>query len=213
MKFTATALRHRTTSAAARLAVAVTLAVAALGFGGCTTLSVQRDIETIVTMAPEPVMVKQGQEFRAAEAAVQHLAGAQAFRGVGDSMEPLYVSGTAIVVMPCEYSQLRAGMSVVYVNRNGRGVAHVLTNEMPGGWIAQGVNNKEEDDDLVTASNLVGVIAQAYASADTPMRREIASRAALKAANRLASARAQLALNLPKAGAAGMVLALQDGTR
>jgi hypothetical protein len=213
MKFTATTLHDRTMSSAARLAVALMLAVGALGLGGCTSLSVQRDIETIVTMAPEPVMVKQGQEFRAAEAAAQHVPGAQAFRGVGDSMEPLYVSGTAIVVMPCAYSQLRAGMSVVYVNHNGRGVAHVLTNEMPGGWIAQGVNNREEDDDLVTANNLVGVITQAYASADTPMRREIASRAALKATARLGGAHAQLALNLPKAGAAGMVVALQDGTR
>ncbi len=213
MKFIASALQPRPTSASARLAVALTLAVGALAFGGCSSISVQRDIETIVTMAPEPVMVKQGQEFRAAEAAAQHLAGAQAFRGVGDSMEPLYVSGTAIVVMPCEYSQLRAGMSVVYVNHNGRGVAHVLTNEMPGGWIAQGVNNQDEDSDLVTANNLVGVITQAYASADTLMRREIASRAALKAASRLASARSQLVLNLPKAGAADMVAALQDGTR
>ncbi len=213
MKFTGPALQPRTSSGVSRLAIALTLAFGALGLGGCTSLSVQRDIETIVTMAPEPVMVKQGQEFRAAEAAAQHLAGAQAFRGVGDSMEPLYVSGTAIVVMPCEYSQLRAGMSVVYVNHNGRGVAHVLTNEMPGGWIAQGVNNRDEDPDLVTANNLVGVITQAYASADTPMRREIASRAALKATGRLGAARTQLALNLPKAAAADMVVALQDGTR
>ena len=206
MNFANTSLNLRTPRALGRLTAGLTLAVGALGFGGCTSMSVQRDLDTIVMMAPAPVMVQQGQELRAAEAAAQHLAGAQTFRGVGESTEPLYVSGTAIVVMPCEYTQLRAGMSVVYVNRNGRGVAHVLINEMPGGWIAQGVNNKEEDADLVTTANLVGVITQAYASADTPLRREIASRAALK------TSRPQIALNLPKAGAAGMV-AYQEGTR
>jgi hypothetical protein len=98
-------------------------------------------------------------------------------------------------------------MSVVYVNHNGRGVAHVLTNEMPRGWMAQGVNNAQEDADLVTAGNLVGVITQAYASADTPLRREIASRAARR------NSRPQLALNLAPAGRAGLAVAFQDGTR
>ena len=206
MKFARTAFNLRTTRTVGRLTAGLTLAVGALGFGGCSAVSVQRDMDTIVMMAPAPVMVQQGQELRAAEVAAQHLAGAQTFRGVGESMEPLYVSGTAIVVMPCEYTQLRAGMSVVYVNHNGRGVAHVLINEMPGGWIAQGVNNQEEDADLVTAANLVGVVTQAYASADTPLRREIASRAARK------TLRPQIALNLPTTGAAGMVLAYQEGT-
>jgi hypothetical protein len=207
MKFAGTAIHLRTTRTVGRLTAGLTLAVGALGFGGCSSLSVQRDLDTIVMMAPAPVMVQQGQELGAAEAAAQHLAGAQTFRGVGESMEPLYVSGTAIVVMPCDYTQLRAGMSVVYVNHNGRGIAHVLINEMPGGWIVQGVNNQEEDADLVTAANLVGVVTQAYASADTPLRREIASRVAQK------NLRSQIALNLSKASAAGMVVAYQEGTR
>jgi hypothetical protein len=207
MKPARTDLNPRTTLMVGRLGAALALALGALGFGGCTSLSVQRDLETIVTMAPAPVMVQPGQELRAAEVAAQRIEGAQAFRGIGESMEPLYVSGTAIVVLPCEYSQLRAGMSVVYVNHNGRGVAHVLTNEMPRGWMAQGVNNAQEDADLVTAGNLVGVITQAYASADTPLRREIASRAARR------NSRPQLALNLAPAGRAGLAVAFQDGTR
>lgn len=206
MEFNRSALNSRTTLPVGRLFAALTLAVGALGFGGCTSLSVERDFATIVAMAPAPVVVNQGQELRAAEVAAGRIEGAQAFRGIGSSMEPLYVSGTAIVTVPCEYRQLRAGMTVVYVNGSGRGVAHVLVNEMPGGWIAQGVNNRAEDNDLVTARNLVGVVTQAYASADTPLRREIASRFTTK------SGRPQLALNLSRAGAAGMTLASAAGT-
>ena len=191
---------------AGRLIAALTLAVAALGFGGCTSVSVERDFATIVAMAPAPVVVQSGQELRSAEAAAGRIVGAQAFRGVGDSMNPLYVSGTAIVTVPCEYRQLRAGMTVVYVNHDGRGVAHVLVNELPNGWMAPGVNNRAEDADLVTAANLVGVVTQAYASADTPARREIASRLADK------SSRPQLALNLPRAGTAGLAVVLDEGT-
>ena len=201
MEFGGTVLNSRATFQVARLFAALTLGIAALGFGGCTSLSVERDLATIVSMAPAPVMVQPGQELRAAEAAAQHIEGAQAFRGVGNSMEPLYVSGTAIVTLPCAFHQLRAGMTVVYVNRSGRGVAHVLINEMPGGWIAQGVNNRTEDDDLVTADNLVGVVAQAYASADTATRRGLADRFTAKAT------RPQLALTLAKAGATSWPLA------
>lgn len=201
MIFACNASNARSTLFVGRLLAALTLAVGALGFGGCTSLSVERDFATIAAMAPAPVVVDQGKELRAAEAAASRIEGAQAFRGIGDSMTPLYVSGTAIVAVPCDYHQLQVGMTVVYVNRNGRGVAHVLVNEMPGGWIAQGVNNRSEDADLVTAGNLVGVVTQAYASADTPMRRAIA--------NRLTKpARPQLALNLTGAGAAGSALAV-----
>ena len=147
-----------------------------------------------------PVLVTKGQELRTAEAAASHLEGAEAFIGAGDSMEPVYASGTAIVVMPCDYRLLRPGMSVVYVNQDGRGVAHALVRETRDGWVAQGVGNPECDPDLVTARNLVGVITQAYASSDTPLRREIAGRAMLKAAG---TAKTQVALNLSKAGFPG----------
>ncbi|MDB6167710.1 MAG: hypothetical protein JWM88_574 [Verrucomicrobia bacterium] len=208
MQFIATAAQKRRVSSVSRLAAALLLTLGGVVASARSTVSVRRDLETIVTMAPAPVMVAKGQELVAAEAAAKRIEGAQAFLGAGESMEPLYVSGTAIVVTACDYSQLRAGMSVVYVNHNGRGVAHVLVNEMPGGWIAQGVNNAKEDGDLVTRANLVGVITQAYASAETPLRREIASRAVLK----LVKATSQLALNLPRSGAAGMASVYSEGT-
>jgi len=180
------------------------MAAGALVFSGCSSLSVGRDLDMIVALAPAPVLVSQGAELRSAEAAAANVVGAQAFLGAGESMQPLYASGTAIVVTPCAFSDLRAGMSVVYVNRGGRGVAHALVAKSGGGWIAQGVNNPDQDKDLVTTRNFVGVITQAYASSDTTLRRDLAARALLKMA---ASTQAQVALNFSKVRATNMVLA------
>lgn len=209
MKFNRAIFPARSVSSIARVGVVLTMAGGALFFSGCSSLgsvSVRRDLDTIVALAPAPVLVAKGSELRSAEAAASHLTGAQAFLGAGESMQPVYASGTAIVVTPCDFSELRAGMSVVYVNHDGRGVAHALVGESRDGWIAQGVNNPEQDTDLVTAQNLVGVITQAYASSDTPLRREIADRAMLKMANANGS-KAQVALALSKARSANMVLA------
>lgn len=164
-----------------------------LALTGCTALSIEEDFATVVALAPAPVVVPAGQELTAAERAADRMSGARAFRGVGDSMMPLYTTGTAIVVVPCDFRQLRAGMTVLYVNHEGRGVAHVLTSRMIGGWTAQGVANAAEDPDLVTPRNLVGVVAQAYASADTAMRQNFARRLAGL------SGPARLALNVPVA--------------
>ena len=191
-----------------RFGTVLAMAAGALVFSGCSSMSVasaHRDLDSIVAQAPAPVLVKKGTELRTAEAAAAGVTGAQAFVGAGESMEPIYASGTAIVVTPCDYAALRPGMSVVYVNHDGRGVAHALVAKSGNAWIAQGANNADADEDLVTARNLVGVVTQAYASSDTSVRREIADRAMLKQANRSG----QLALNLSKVGTTGMVLASQ----
>ncbi|HNC23241.1 MAG TPA: hypothetical protein PLU52_03475 [Opitutaceae bacterium] len=167
------------------------LLLGSFGLSGCTSLSIEQDFATVVALAPAPVVVPAGHELAAAEQAAGRINGGRAYRGVGESMMPLYTTGTAIVVVPWDFRQLRAGMTVLYVNHEGRGVAHVLTSRMIGGWTAQGVANAAEDPDLVTPRNLVGVVAQAYASSDSVVRRNFASRLSAH------SHTSQLALNVP----------------
>src|SRR5689334_12691691 len=130
----------------------------------------ERLLASIIKSTPKATLVERGQEMNKAEAAAAEIPGATAFWGVGESMEPLYTSHTAIVVAPVKFKELKKGMTVVYVNRRGRMVAHSLTGDLPKGWIAQGVNNDEEDDDLVTKDNLVGVIVQAYSEMNSEFR-------------------------------------------
>ena len=210
MKFTATLIATRPVSSVTRLAAVLAMAAGALVFSGCSSLSVRHDLDTIVALAPAPapVLVAKGAELRSAEAAAANVTGAQAFLGAGESMEPIYASGTAIVVTPADFSDLRPGMSVVYVNHDGRGVAHALVEKSGRGWIAQGANNPERDEDLVTERNLVGVITQAYASADTPLRRDLTARAAMKTAA-VTGLPAKVALNFSRTVSTNMVLAAQ----
>ncbi|MSU70604.1 MAG: hypothetical protein EXS39_07510 [Opitutaceae bacterium] len=134
----------------------------------------ERLLAAIIQRTPASVLVAEGQQMKQAEQAVAAIPGAEALWGVGDSMEPLYSNHTAVVVAPISFKDLRKGMTVIYLNRSGRMVAHSLTGDVAKGWIAQGVNNDDEDDDLVTRGNLVGVIVQAYSEMHTNFRTALA---------------------------------------
>jgi hypothetical protein len=130
----------------------------------------ERLLASIIQQTPEPVLVAAGEQLARADALAAEIPGAAAFWGVGESMEPLFATHTAIVVAPVKFKALKKGMTVVYINSRGRMVAHSLTGDLPKGWIAQGVNNDEEDDDLVTPQNLVGVIVNAFAEMHSEFR-------------------------------------------
>jgi hypothetical protein len=157
------------------------LAAAGLLLGGCTTYSPQGNMELFVRTAPVPSLVKPGKEFAAAEAHAAQDERSFALIGCGKSMEPMYGSGTAIVVHEQSFQSLRPGMPVVYRNRRGYYVAHMIVEPIRGGWLAIGLNNAKPDDELVTKDNYVGVIQAAFAAADTPFRADLAARVALKA--------------------------------
>lgn len=130
----------------------------------------ERLLAAILQHTPESVLVPAGEQMKRAEAAAAAIPGATAFWGVGGSMEPLFSDKTAVVVAPVAFKDLKKGMTVVYLNRRGRLVAHSLTGDLPKGWIAQGVANEKEDDDLVTKRNLIGVIVDAYSEMESEFR-------------------------------------------
>lgn len=171
---------HRTV----RAALCATLALAAVATAHARIKS-ERLLAAIIRQTPASTLVTSGQQIAAAEAAAAEIPGAEAMWGVGESMAPLYASHTAIVVAPIAFKDLKKGMTVVYVNHEGDRVAHALTGDVPKGWIAQGVNNDEEDDDLVTADNLVGVIVKAYSESHSEFRTMLAKQ--LIAKGRLAA--------------------------
>ena len=81
--------------------------------------------------------------------------------GTGASMQPVYGDNTMLVITPIDFDDLKAGMTVAYVNRSGVRIVHVLEEKVAQGWRVRGLNNELEDSDLVTRKNLIGVI---YAS-------------------------------------------------
>jgi hypothetical protein len=170
----------RRAARAIRAALFLTLSLAAMASAQAVGIKSERLLASIIKETPKVSLVTRGEEMSRAESAAAEIPGATAFWGVGASMEPLYTSRTAIVVAPMKFKELKKGMTVVYINRRGRMVAHSLTGDLPKGWIAQGVNNDEEDDDLVTKENLVGVIVQAYAEMPSEYRVALAKQLVAK---------------------------------
>ncbi len=164
------------------LVVALGLAVTGLFSGGCVSRPDRQNIELFVQRAPLPTLVPSGQVLAAAEQRAAAHQGDFVLHGVGASMEPVYLSGTVVVVHPSAFHMLRRGMPVVYVNRRGYHVAHMLMEKVRGGWLAIGLNNADPDDTLVTPDNLVGIVRHAFVAEGTIFRPEIATRIALNAA-------------------------------
>ena len=165
----------------------VALVVAGLAWSAEAGIKSERLLAAIIERTPAPRLVTGGTELKAAEAVAAKLPGACALWGIGRSMEPLYATNTAVVVQEINYDDIKKGMTVVYVKGNGRRVAHSVVGETRGGFLVQGVNNDEEDPELVTPDNFIGVITQAFASADTAFRADTERRLAAKGKVRLAN--------------------------
>jgi hypothetical protein len=153
------------TPISAPLLLAVGLAGALL-VGGCET--------TAVTAPPPPppaqpapsANVSKLQAWKDAELLAGRDAGRTALIGGGQSMNPVYGDNTMLVTVPVAFADLKAGMTVVYLNRANRRVAHVLIAKEAKGWRAQGLNNPEADAELVTPDNLIGVLYASLATAE-----------------------------------------------
>ncbi|HEX7630498.1 MAG TPA: hypothetical protein VF388_00080 [Lacunisphaera sp.] len=162
-----------------RLSLATLVAAGSALLAGAGIKS-DRTLAAIIEHTPAPRLVAAGSELKVAEARAAMLPNAQALWGIGTSMEPLYATNTAVIVQEIKYDDIKKGMTVVYVKSNGRRVAHSVVGETRGGFLVQGVNNDEEDAELVTPDNFIGVITEAYASADTAFRTETTQRLAAK---------------------------------
>ena len=116
--------------------------------------------------SPEPAVppsadVNVNEAWRDAKMVAAREPGRMPAVGTGSSMQPVYGDNTLLVISPIDYEQLRAGMTVAYVNHNGVRVVHCLVEKVAKGWRVRGLNNDRVDDDFVTRKNLLGVI---YAS-------------------------------------------------
>lgn len=152
------------------------MAAVSLFGGGENRDATQENILLFAQNAPLPQIVARGTELSSAEAAANRQRGCFAVSGAGTSMEPVYLSGTALVVRIGGYERLQRGTPVVYVSREGVSVAHMLVKQTPSGWIATGLANDNSDGELVTADNFVGVITQAFASKVGALPKGVAGR-------------------------------------
>jgi hypothetical protein len=82
--------------------------------------------------------------------------------GAGQSMQPLYVPGTILVLQRFPFELLERGQTVLYRNHGGHIVGHVLVTRARDGWRVAGLNNASHDMEPVSPANLVGVVIGAF---------------------------------------------------
>lgn len=154
----------------ARYGAAAALALMCLCGVGCSTqTSMRYSPAAVAAMSPVAEVVQPFAAVEKGRAFVAAHPGSEYLVGSGDSMLPLYKDHTVVVVQKSTISDLKAGMTVVYLNDAGRPVAHVLVAKNSDGWIAMGVGNAACDATPVTGDNLIGVVVRAYQPSTSPM--------------------------------------------
>lgn len=119
-------------------------------------------IEKTASRSPVPERVAARDAWRLGEACAAALPLGDVMVGSGDSMMPLYPDRTVIVLHRQTMSELRPGMTVVFIGDRGRPVAHVLVAKTSRGWTARGLANAECDRTLVRSHNYVGTVVRAF---------------------------------------------------
>jgi hypothetical protein len=120
--------------------------------------------------SPQPIAVARQEAWRYAEQMAAQHEGAFVVRGDGASMAPLYPSGTVLVIEKVSFDQLKRGATVIYRNKDGRPIAHLLVAPSRHGWRTAGLGNKHFDEESVSPENLLGVVTSAYTPIDLPLR-------------------------------------------
>jgi len=105
------------------------------------------------------------QAWKDAEAVVAMGNGRLSAIGAGESMLPVYGEGTVLVLSTIDFTALKPGMQVAYMNDAGHQVVHVLVSfdDAKNGWRVRGLNNETDDRSKVTPSNLIGVVYASFA--------------------------------------------------
>jgi hypothetical protein len=124
----------------------------------------------LAARSPRPERVRPLEAVRQARLFVAAHPGTDFMVGSGDSMLPLYKDHTVIVTRRIGIHQLRPGMTVVFLDRQGLAVAHVLVRLTPSGWISMGVGNAECDPGRVVNDNYVGVVIRAFEPTGNPLQ-------------------------------------------
>ncbi len=119
-----------------------------------------------VAASPRPEVRPASEAARLARETAAAHPGAFVVRGRGESMHPLYPSGTLLVVQPRPYDSLQRGMTVMFRSAANHSITHVLVARTSDGWRTAGLNNRRADYLCVNAANIAGVVVAAFKESD-----------------------------------------------
>jgi signal peptidase I len=112
--------------------------------------------------SPRPQLSSEDKAWQRAIMLAESTPDAFVLVGTGSSMQPLYDTETILVLRQLPFRELQRGQTVLYRNKRGKIVAHVLVSRTRDGWRARGLNNHTHDMEPVQAENLVGIVLAAF---------------------------------------------------
>jgi hypothetical protein len=119
--------------------------------------------KSFVAISPVAMVLPADKVFPAAQYYASLRPNAIVVKGEGSGMQPLYRSGTVLVVEAEPYGALREGMSVMFNGEDQTRVVHYLLRRNPEGWTTLGLNQGDiEDDRPMTDKNYIGVVTMAF---------------------------------------------------
>lgn len=113
---------------------------------------------TISPLSARSTTVPLDKAVQEANALVRNFPNWQVMLAGGSSMKPHYSDGDVLLVDKAPLSQIRTGMMVVYLDREGDLVGHTVIDSKDGAFVVRGINNRRDDQEHVTAENYRGVI-------------------------------------------------------
>ncbi|HWA08511.1 MAG TPA: hypothetical protein VG838_03505 [Opitutaceae bacterium] len=137
-----------------------------MGLTACSEQGADRAAMDMVQYLPLAVVVPKGEEMRRAEEYAGRQPHLTAFWGVSPRPLAYYGDHAGLVVKEVDFSELRRGMTVIYVNPLGVRVGGLLVRGEPAGWVVKDWGAPETKPTPVTARTLVGVVLVAFVAPD-----------------------------------------------
>lgn len=152
-----------------RWALPAALALSSAVFTGCASGSLSYSPTEVAVNSPAAKLVGPLELYRIVKEYVDEHPGTGYMVGSGDSMLPLYRDHTVVITERVPLSQLKAGMTAVFLGDSGFPVAHVLVKKTREGWMARGLNNPRCDARRVREDNYIAAVIEAYEPTGSPL--------------------------------------------
>lgn len=146
--------------------LAALLGAMLIGVAACSGQNPDREAMEMIQYLPLAVVVAKGEEMRQAESYAANHPGHIALWGVSSRPLAHYGTQAALVVKEVDFSELRRGMTVVYVTEIGTRAGGLLIRQQDEGWVVKDWGAETVKQQLVLPRTLVGVVVLAFVPPD-----------------------------------------------
>jgi hypothetical protein len=152
-----------------RWALPATLALSSIVYACCASGNVSYSPAAVAANSPAARLVGPLELYRVVKEYVAEHPGTDYMVGSGDSMRPLYKDHTVVITERVPISELKEGMTAVFLGDSGFPVANVLVKKTRERWMAKGLANPRCDARRVRDDNYLATVVEVYEPTSSPL--------------------------------------------